>query len=93
MEIKRITIFEEDRFYLAKGIFRLAQTLEEDSFEWKRLMNFRQILITGTQIVELTTFRLASLLGALNELEKNGVTTRSLRLRKKFWGLYKEESK
>lgn len=87
---KKITIFEEDRLYLAKGIFRLAQKVTEGSFDWKRLMQFRNTLITGTQIVALTTFRLSALLGALDELDVKRQSIRAIRLRKTLATCMKE---
>lgn len=81
---KRVEIFEADRLLLAKGLFRVAQELVEDSFDWKRVMQFRSVLITGGQMVELTTFRLSILERALNLLERKGRTTRTIVLRKKL---------
>lgn len=83
-ERKVVTIFEADRFWLAKGLFKLAQQEVIDSFEWKRLMNFRQILISGNQIVELTTFRIQALLEAMAALDKSGKMHQTLRTKKKL---------
>ena len=81
---KRVGIFESDRLLLAKGLFRVAQKLTEDSFDWKRVMQFRNVLITGGQMVELTTFRLSIIAQALDELESKGKLTRVCVLRKKL---------